>query len=88
MEFSRFAMKAGTFSRARLETLAACPSEYTICNINQELYNLCRQFPWSRDLVGQFSGWKPFRPTAWRCWPCGTASRWPRRHLRRLCRRH
>ena len=61
MEFSRFAMKAGTFSRARLETLAACPSEYTICNINQELYNLCRQFPWSRDLVGQFSGWEAFQ---------------------------
>ena len=61
MEFSRFAMKAGTFSRARLETLASCPSEYTICNINQELYNLCRQFPWSRDLVGQFSGWEAFQ---------------------------
>ena len=60
-EMTRYAVRAAQFDRAALEQLArALPDGYTICNLNEELYDLCQNAPWSRDLTGCFPSWTDF----------------------------
>ena len=54
--------KEPSFHRERLKSFVATLSNsYTISNIREELYDLCRKTAWSRDLVGQFPTWESFR---------------------------
>lgn len=50
------------FDRPHLEKLAsALEKPYTIRIIDRDLYDLCRESDWSRDLVSQFPDWPAFR---------------------------
>lgn len=53
--------KEPSFQREQLKAFVdALPESYTICNIDEKLYHLCRRTAWSRDLVGQFPTWENF----------------------------
>lgn len=50
------------FDRPYLQKLASgLKKSDTICIINKDLYELCKQEDWSRDLVSQFPTWPAYR---------------------------
>lgn len=60
----RYAMKKepDVFDRKRLQNIVdGLSPEYTICLLNEELYDFCRKEDWCRDFVSQFSDWKTYR---------------------------
>ena len=60
---TRYATRKDTvFDRASLQKYAASlPDSYTIWIIDDELYKMCSENNWSRDLVSQYPTWEAYR---------------------------
>lgn len=63
-KITRIAIKKepGIWDRKKLENLiSGLPGKYELCLIDEELYKLCLQQEWSRDLVSQFPDYEAYR---------------------------
>lgn len=61
---SRYAIKKepDIFDQEKLKkAIASLPQQYSLSMIDERLYQMCRQEPWSADLVSQFPSYEAFR---------------------------
>ncbi len=63
-KITRYALKKepGVFEReALLKAASSLPEGYSLCLIDKELYEACRENTWSRDLVSQFETYEDYQ---------------------------
>lgn len=63
-QVTRYAIKKepGVWNLDRLrQAVAELPPEYTLCLIEEELYQKCLENPWSQDLVAQYGNYERYR---------------------------
>lgn len=61
---TRYAIKKepDVFDQNRLWKIAAgLSSEYTLCPIDESLYDVCRKEDWCKDFTAQFADWETYR---------------------------